>query len=42
MRELPELDLDDEAAWVASVTARAGAFKREVPIAMGNLGIAHT
>ena len=41
LRELPELDLDDEAAWVAGVTARAEAFKRESPIAMRNLAVAH-
>ena len=40
MRELPELDLDDEAAWVAGVTMRAEAFKHELPMAMRNLAIA--
>ena len=40
LRELPELDLDDEAAQVACVTARAEAFIREVPMATRNLGIA--
>ena len=39
LRELPELDLDDEAAWVAGVTARAEAFERELPMAMRNLEI---
>ena len=40
LRELPELDLDDEAAWVAGVTAGAEAFKRELPMAMRNLAVA--
>ena len=38
--ELPKLDLDDEAAWVAGVTARAEAFKRELPMAMRSLEVA--
>ena len=29
LRELPEVDLDDEAAWVASVTVRAEASRRQ-------------
>ena len=36
---MPEQDLDDEAAWVAGVTARAEAFKRELPMAMRNLAV---
>ena len=40
LRELPELNLVDEAAWVACVTARAEAFEREVPMAMMNLTVA--
>ena len=40
LRELPELDLDDRAAWVASVTARIEAFKPELPMAMRNLAVA--
>ena len=40
LRELPELDLDGEAARVADVTARAEAFKRELPMAMRNLAVA--
>ena len=32
--------MDDEAAWVAGVTARAEAFKRELPMAMRNLAVA--
>ena len=35
-----ELDLDDEAAWVAGVTARAKTLKRELPMAMTNLTVA--
>ena len=38
LRELPELD--DEAAWVVGVTARAETFKRELPMAMRNLAVA--
>ena len=38
--ELLELDWDDEEAWVAGVTARAEAFKRELPMAMRNLAAA--
>ena len=38
--EMPELDLDDEAAWVAGVTARAEAFKRELSMAVRNLAAA--
>ena len=37
---MPELDLDNKAAWVASVTARAQAFKRELPMAMRNVAVA--
>ena len=37
---MPELGLDDEAAWVASVTARTEASKRELPMAMRNLAVA--
>ena len=40
LREWPELDLDDEVAWVAGVTARAKTFKRELPMAMRNLAVA--
>ena len=40
LRELPELYLDDEAAWVAGVTARAEVFKRELPMAMCNPAVA--
>ena len=39
LRELPELDMDDETAWVVGVTARVEAFKRELRMAMRNLGI---
>ena len=34
---MPELDVDDEAAWVAGVTARSEDSKRELPMAMRNL-----
>ena len=37
---MPELDLDDEASWVAGVTARAEASKRDLPMAMRNLAVA--
>ena len=40
LRELPKLDLDDEAARVAGVTARTEALKRELPMAMRNLAVA--
>ena len=40
LRELRELDMDNEAAWVAGVTARAEAFKPELQMAMRNLAVA--
>ena len=33
------MDQDNEAAWVAGVTARTEAFKRELPMAMRNLAV---
>ena len=39
LRKLPELDVDDEAAWVAGVTTRAEAFKRELPMTMRSLAV---
>ena len=40
LRELPQLNMDDEAAWVAGVTARAEAFKRELPMTMRKMSVA--
>ena len=40
LRKSPKLDLHDEAAWVAGVTARVEAFKRDLPMAMRNPAVA--
>ena len=40
LRELPELDQDDKATWVAVVTARAKAFKRGLLMTIRNLTVA--
>ena len=38
--ELPELDRDDETTWVADVTTRAEASRRQLAMAMRNLAVA--
>ena len=40
LRELDELNLDDEKAWVQGVAERADMFKREIPMAIKNLATA--
>ena len=40
LRKSTKLDLDDDTAWIVGVTARAEAFKRELPMAMRNVAVA--